>query len=285
VQFWGVFNTDPHNKNYHADVSAAFKEWMDRGITSWSWDQVYADKPGTGGLTDLLLDVRKMQREKDPEASFSGEQVTHMEWDHGLLDYTWNWIDYIDAGPMTNAYRTPRLNCNIEDSPRIVKAGFLDNMFLNVMPRKPDQPNGTALISERPELSKALKEVAHLRQGFLPYLTEGTFIGDSVLSEPCSVTVRGYVRAGKPGMGDQPYAHRSQLLVFVMNNQPQPAEVKFKTQLDLWLPNVNTYTIQSFDGGHLIETWTHHSPLLSITTRMLQPLEITTFIIQAEQQE
>lgn len=286
VQFWSVFSVDPHNQNYHTDLKAAFKEWIDRGITSWSWDQVFADKPGTGGLTDLLFEVRSLARRRDPESTFSGEQVTNLEWDNSLLDYTWNWVDYVDCAPTTNVFRTPRWNCNIEDSPRIVKAGAIDNMMLNVMPRKPDQPNGTALISEKPELAKALKEMAAIRKQFLPYFTEGTFIGDAVMAEPSPFFIRGYQLAGKAGKGFDDFAHLDHLLIFVMNNQPQAMPVTFKTRLDWWLPATTTYTLQSFDAaGHLKESWIHSDKTLTLTTPTLQPLEIAVYDIEAEVQK
>jgi len=65
-----------------------------------------------------------------------------------VLDYTWNWTNYTDAGPILSVLNAPRLNCNVEDSPLVVKQAFAEGLFLNVMPRKADQPNGTALISE-----------------------------------------------------------------------------------------------------------------------------------------
>lgn len=286
VQFWSVFSINPTNKNYHADVLAAFREWADRGVTSWSWDQVFADKPGTGGLTDLLLEVRTMLREKDPQQTFSGEQVTTWEWDQGLLDYTWNWTDHVDCTPASSVLRTPRPNCNIEDSPRIVKAGAIDNMFLNVMPRKPDQPNGTALISDKPALSAAVREVAKMRAAYLDFFAEGTLLGESVLTEPAPAFVRAYHLAGKPGTGWNDWRHRDHLLIFVMNNQAGPARIDLSTQLDLWLPPARTYTLQLLSStGALAETWTHETPALRLTTRELAPLEIAVYDIQAETQE
>jgi hypothetical protein len=272
IQFWSVFSIDPRNKTYQDDVLAAFKEWADRGVVSWSWDQVFGDAPGSGGLTDLLLKVHAMLRAKDPEAVFSGEQVAALglEVDAGLLDYTWNWLDYVDAAPTTNLMRTPRINCNIEDSPRIVKAGFADNLYLNVFPRKPDQPNGTATISEKPALSAALKQVAGLRKQFLPYFVEGTLIGDSVLAEACPAFVRGYQKDDK-------------LLVIVLNNQPQPMSFSITAALDLWLPGAVRYTVRQYDGaGKLVSTGEHDRAVWKVQTPQLPLLEFAFYEIAGQ---
>jgi hypothetical protein len=126
----------------------------------------------------------------------------------------------VDAGPILNVLRAPRLNCNVEDSPLIVKKGFIDGLYLNIFPRKLDQPNGTALISERPELAMAVKEVARLRRQFLPFFVEGTFIGDSVLREPTPAFVRGYQ------LGDR-------LLVFVLNDRKETQAMSVLPQLEM----------------------------------------------------
>lgn len=273
LQYWNIFSADPHNKNWQDDVTAAFKEWIDQGVTCWSWDQVFADAPDSSlpGLTDLLRNIRKMAQAKDPEATFSGEQVSMMslECDAGALDYTWNWLDFTDAGPMTNVFRTPRLNCNIDDSPRIVKAAFADNLFLNAFPRRPDQPNGTALIVEKPAMAAALKEVAALRKQFLPYFTNGVFIGDSVLSEPNPAQIRGYVLDRK-------------MLVIVVNNQPTAQAFTFKSNLELWLPKTGNYQVQYYGpGGAAQESSVWRKGEWTGATKPLQPLEIAFFEIQA----
>jgi hypothetical protein len=270
VQFWNIFSAPPQNRNWHADVTAAFKEWIDAGITSWSWDQVFADSPDSQprGLTGLLWNLRKLAQAKDPDASFSGEEVGSLEFDGGVLDYTWNWEDYIDAGPTTNVMNAPRLNCNIEDSPRIVRAAFADNLFINAFPRKPDQPNGTALISEKPEMAKALKQVAARRKQFLPFFRDGIFIGDSVLSEASPGFVRGYQ------LGDR-------LLIIALNNQPQAMPLTVKSRLDLWLPKAERYEVKSYGSdGQLFESGRSQGPEWTGATRSLQPLEMAFFEIK-----
>jgi hypothetical protein len=273
VQFWSVFSAPPQNQNWHADVTAAFKEWIDAGVTCWSWDQVFADSPDSKppGLTGLLASLRKMIQARNPDASFSGEEVGSLEFDGGVLDYTWNWADYTDAAPITSVMRTPRLNANIEDSPRIVKAAFADNLFINAFPRKPDQPNGTAMISEKPEMARALKEVAALRKRFLPYFVDGTFIGDSVLSESNPAFVRGYVLGSK-------------LLVIALNNQPQAMPLTIKSRLDLWLPKAEQYEVKTYGpDGDLFQSEHINGAAWTGTTRPLQPLELAFFEIEAGQ--
>jgi hypothetical protein len=47
---------------------------MDRGITSFSWDQ-FAWKPASNQKPDLIEKVRSRARNKDPESTFSGESL------------------------------------------------------------------------------------------------------------------------------------------------------------------------------------------------------------------
>lgn len=270
MQFWSIFSAPTNNANWHADVIAAFKEWIDAGVTCWSWDQVFADAPNSQppGLTDLLATLRKLAQARNPDATFSGEEVGSLEFDGGVLDYTWNWLDYTDAGPITTVMRTPRLNCNVDDSARVVKTAFADNLFINAMPRKPDQPNGTALISEKPAMAAALKEVAALRKKFLPWFVDGTFIGDSVLSEPCPGFIRGYQK----GEG---------LLVIAMNDIDQPRALTIRSRLDLWLPKAARYEIRQYGpDGSLLETISVDGTNWTGTTRELQPLDIAFFEIR-----
>ena len=58
-----------------------------------------------------------------------------------MLDYTWNWlsiqtkeghltttqyVEYVDAAPINNVLRSPRMNCNVESSPIALKKSFAD---------------------------------------------------------------------------------------------------------------------------------------------------------------
>src|SRR5690606_4531995 len=91
-----------------------------------------------------------------------------------VLDYTWNWGPvFAEADPVMNVFRVPRLNINLDDDPLGAKKAFTAGLFINATPRRIDHPNATALVSEKPALAAALKQVAALRKQFLPYFTEG----------------------------------------------------------------------------------------------------------------
>jgi len=269
TKFWDGAWVDSNNEVWEQDVLAALSEWINRGLASFCWDQFDAKaldgkKPG---LVSTIERMRSLARAKDPESTFSGE-TSQLEHDGRVLDYTWNWVDYQDAAPITSVLRSPRLNCNVEDSPLVVKKGFADNLYLNVMPRKLDQPNGTALISEEPVLAAALKQVAGLRKEFLPYFVDGTFIGDSVLREATSAFVRGYQRGNK-------------LLVIVLNDQARSQVVGVESDLELWLPATESYQVKYYDSeGKLLATIPGKGGRWFGTTRRLEPQEFAFFEIE-----
>lgn len=263
---------DDDNQRWQQDVLAALTEWINRGIASLSFDQfIYKERDGQKpGLIKLIEQVRALARSKDPQSTFASESATDLELDTAILDYTWNWVDYVDAGPILNVLRSPRLNCNIDDSPLVVKKAFADSLYLNVMPSKVDEPNGTALISQRPALAAALKEVASLRKQFLPYFVEGIFIGDSVLSQPTSAFVRAYQ------LGDK-------LLVIVLNEKEQPQQVTVQSDLGLWLPSSRSYRVKYYNAeGKLIQTTSTESTRWLGVTRLLEPVELASFVVEAK---
>jgi len=206
-------------------------------------------------------------------ATFSGETVIGRGTEQvgSVLDYTWNWNNgYFETTPVLNVMRTPRLNIGIDDSPLILKKAFCDGIFLNVRPRKIDKPNGTALISEKPEISAALKEVARLHRQFLPYFVEGHVLGNSVLSAPCPIFVCGHQLPDK-------------LLIIVLNDKTEPTEVSLQSSLDLWLPAVGTYRVKYYNSqGNLLQTisWKEGFNWIG-KSRLLQPLELALFEIGA----
>jgi len=272
TKFWDGAMVDTNNKLWEQDVIAALRDWTDKGLPSFSWDVFAVKSQGSRqpGLLTTIDTVRKLARAKYPESTFSGESVANLEYDSQILDYTWNWVDYEDAAPITSVLRSPRLNCNVESSPRVVNKCFADNLFLNVMPRKPDQPNGTALISEKPDLASALSTVTNLRRQFLPYFVSGTFIGDSVLAHPLNAFVRGYQLNDK-------------LLVIALNTDDQPNILTIQSDLTLWLPRTKSYTVTSYDadGRSIAETSTDQARWTG-STRMLKPGEFALFEIQAK---
>jgi len=260
---------DTTNKTWQQDLLATLTDWVEAGVPSFAFDQFFWDHvPGrTPEFVDLIQKLRKLARAKDPESTFAGE-ASDFEYDSSVLDYTWNWVDYVDAGPILNVLHAPRLNCNVQDSPLVVKKAFADGLYLNVMPKKPDQANGSALISEQPALAAALKEVAPLRKQFLRYFVEGTFLGDSVLSEPTSAFVKAY-------------QFRDRLLVIVLNDQRKPQQVLVHSDLRLWLPVSSSYKVVYYDfAGRQIETRSvRNPPWLGVTPR-LHPLELAFFVVE-----
>ena len=185
----GQFDIDTRNPIWQQDVIAEFKRWADLGVTCFAWD-VFQEY-GSLGLVNTIKQVREYVRKIDPESSFCVEPyLANMERVSQVGDYTWNWLDYTEAGPYLNAIRYPRLNCNVESDPRVVKMAFADGLYINAMPKQPDAGNGTKLISEEPALAAALKEASARRRQFLPYFTAGNFLGESVLSRPVCAFVR-----------------------------------------------------------------------------------------------
>jgi hypothetical protein len=164
----------------------------------------------TVALLEVVKRFRARAREADPESSFVAEtnSISGLEWDGEALDYTWNWlsnqvkeghltttqyVEYVEAAPIHNVLRSPRVNCNIERSPLALKKCFADGTYVNFLLRKPDGENGSAILSEKPELSRAVKQAAARRKQFLPFFTGGTPIGDCILATPGPLFVRSHV--------------------------------------------------------------------------------------------
>jgi len=265
---------DGDNRLWQQDVLASVTDWINRGIYSPNWD-VFLFKAQSGhkpALIQLIERVRSLARAKDPESTFGGESNSDLELENQVIDYTWNWVDYVDAGPILNVLRSPRLNCNINASPLVVKKGFAEGLYLNLMPSRLDQPNGTAMISERPALSAALKQVAALRRQFLPFFVEGTPLGDSFLSEPSTTFVRGH-------------RYGNRLLVIVLNDQPEPRPITLQSDLGLWLPSARGLRVKHYDAdGKLVKTTHIKGSRWVGVSRLLQPLELSFFEIESLEQ-
>jgi hypothetical protein len=190
----------PTDPRWQREVLESCRHLIDLGCPSIGWDQ-FAGYPTQPGLFSLVSEVRKLARQRDPQSTLNGESVSNIDNDAHYLDYTWDWFDYPATGdprPFASAYPAPRLNINIDRSPRDVRLGFMDNLYLNVMPSKPEGTNGSGLIKSYPALARALKQCARLRQQFLPYFTDGIPVGDCLLSEEsASAHVSAYVLPGK----------------------------------------------------------------------------------------
>jgi hypothetical protein len=271
TKFWNGVEVDSNNSVWQRDVEGALREWIDRGVSSFSWDVFRIHRPTGDGRPPLLAltdRVRAHARARNPQSVFSGESATHLELDSQALDYLWNWNDYEDAAPITTVLKNPRLNCNVEGSVVVVAKCFADGMYINVMPRHPDAPNGTALISERPDLSRAVSAAAQWRKQFLPYFVEGTLIGDSVLQAPSG----GFVRAHRLG---------SKLLVIALNDTAEPSTIEIRSQLDLWLPRSTRYQLTRYDergvqvGSESIDSAAWSTSIPSLGSGKLVFFEIT----------
>ena len=270
------------NKPWLQDLWGALNDQLNAGIDSIGFDEfgeVTYNEFGEGALNgakpdlvNLVQNFRSMARAKDAESTFSGElsNADSFEIDGKVLDYTWNWVNYVDAGPVLNVVRAPRLNCNVEDSPRVVKKAFSDGLYLNVMPRNPDEANGSALIGSQPDMAKALKEVGVLRKQFLPFFVEGTFIGDSILTKRASAFVRGYT------LGNN-------VLIIVLNDQDKAQKVTLTSDLSLWTPSTKSYAIKYHNSrGTVIRTAHGTASGWSGKTDLLQPNELAFIEIDGE---
>jgi hypothetical protein len=262
---------DSGNDVWQGDVLSSLKAWIDRGVVSFSWDTFPTESEAgkKPALVALIEKIRSLARAKDPESTFIVEStsVGSLEHDGVVADATWNSVGYVDAGPITSVLRAPRANCNVMDSPLVAKKAFADDMYLNVIPNKADQPGGSALISEKSALAAALKEVAALRRQFLPFFVEGTFVGDSVLAQPTPAFVRGYQWHDK-------------LLVIALNDRPEPRYLTLQSELDLWFPWKGQYRVEYYNSiGKLVETNEGEASLWQGTTRLLQPGELALFVI------
>jgi hypothetical protein len=130
--------------------------------------------------------------------------------------------------------------------------------------------NGTALITEKPELATALKQVALLHKQFLPYFTRGTHLGESILSEPSSAFVRGYQ------LGDN-------VLFIILNDASAAQYVTVQSDLLLWLPLASSWRVKYYDGqGELLDSMERKSARWYGTTRKLEPLELGFFEISTQ---
>jgi hypothetical protein len=292
----GQFDIDTRNPAWQKDVIAELRRWADLGITCFAWD-VFQDY-GSMGLADAVRRVRDHVRTIDPEGSFCVEPyLSSLERISRVGDYTWNWLDYTEAGPYLNAIGYPRLNCNVESDPRVVKMAFADGLYINAMPRRLDASNGSRLIGEEPALSAALKEAGALRRQFLPYFVGGNFLGESVLSRPICDFVRskkdGEIGGALASPGPFEYPELfvrgrqlgTKLLIIVLNNASATRTVTVPTNLSLWIPPTEMYRVTYYDGrGRKVREQTETVPAgaeWTGKTDTLRPLDMAFFEIEA----
>ena len=234
----------PGNKMWQDDVYEGCKHLIDIGISSVSWDQYWSTSDPAPNMNTLSSRIRAYAKKQDPESTFSGEELWNLEIDSEFLDYTWGWGGYRDIRPLTSVLPTPRINPCISSEPMSVKMAFADNMYLNILPRKKEMPNGSDYISNYPDFSKALKQCAKLRKQFLDYFTEGKLIGECILDQPCASHVSAYVLPDK--------------VMMIVVNRGGEGQVAFGTDLGQWLASKSgSYTVKSYDeDGKLLGTST-----------------------------
>lgn len=250
----------PANAQWQDEVAQSCRRWADKGVTSIAWDQYFTttDKPT---IQELTQRIRDYARKLDPESTFSGEELWNVEIDCEWLDYTWNWATYRDCQAYVNAFPGPRPNVNINRSAAEARFAFMDNLFLNVWPSKPDNINGSERIVNVPELSKTLKTCAAVRAQFLPYFTEGVLIGNCLLTEP------------GPGVRVSAYVLPDRVLAIVLN---QGAEGPLTLQYDLapWMSGSAFRRTQFDESGRLIAD-DDVPPAGAVETMNLRHLEMT----------
>jgi len=215
-------------------------------------------------MQDLTRRIREYALTLDPEASFSGEELWNIEVDCDYLDYTWNWGTYRDCQAYTNAFPAPRRNININRSEAEAKFAFMDNLFLNVWPTKPDGINGSERIDNVPVLSRTLKECAALRERFLPYFTDGVLIGSCLLPEVA------------PGARVVAYVLPDRVLALVLN-QGADGALAFRYDLTPWVPGRDAFTLSHFEqSGEPLDS-SDVGAAATIQTQPLAPLQITAY--------
>lgn len=252
----------PAHAKWQDEVAEACRRWADKGVTSISWDQYFT---GTASPTmqDLTRRIRDYARKLNPESSFSGEELWNLEVDCDWLDYTWNWGAYLDCQAFVNAFPAPRRNVNIDRSAAEARFAFMDNLFLNVWPSKPDSINGSERIANVAELSATLKSCTALRRQFLPYFTEGVLIGNCLLTEP------------RPGVRVSAYVLSDRVLALVLN-QGAEGSLAVPYSLAPWTPNRSTFTLTQHDeAGQRIGAPQNVTASGTFQTKRLRPLEMT----------
>lgn len=260
------------NPLWRSELLASAKRYIDQGMHSFCWDQFFTNAPGPENYYDTVMrKIRKMSKDRYPQASFAGEAGTNIEFESNFLDYTWNWnVDSSDYRALVSVFNVPRINTNIDNSVEEVKFGFADNLYLNLQPRKPDGINGSAYVSDNPALSEALKQCARLRKQFLNYFVNGTFIADCVLSRLSSDA---HVSA---------YTLPKSMLVIVINKGARKA-ISLESSLSPWLNSPSgKYKLKVYDDGKLVKSSTVNGVKWSERTPVMNNLDICMYEITAE---
>lgn len=251
-----------NDPKYRQALRDEFKRLNDLGLHSFMWD-VYNAAEETYEVSDEIV---KLSKPGNPMATFGGETTTDAERDSAFCDYTWNWSGHGDFRPLTSVLPAPRFNMNIDHSPRDVKLAFMDNGYINAMQAAPDGVTGSAKISDFPEFSKALKQCAKLRKQFLRYFTDGTLIGECILTKPAEgLNINGYIL---PDRG-----------LVIACNLAGERSASFSAQLKHWLKSpTDRYQVKSYDfEGKLIDEQEVKGAVWEATTPPLKAEELIVY--------
>ena len=257
---------------WQADVASSLLGMIQRGWTSITWDQARYT-PQEPNIETIFRQVRDAAKKVEPESTFAGEDLNNIDLDSRWLDYTWNWALFsedLDWRALINAYDAPRFNVNVGASPNAVKRLFMDHLFLNVLPSKPEGINGSARIADYPELSAALKICAKLHRQFRPAFEDGLLVGDCVLSEPCDeARINAYVLPDS-------------VLIIALNTGGAPRAVSLACNLAPWLDSASgRYAVTPYnEAGQAAASRTEASPAWTERTPTLQPNELALYEVR-----
>ena len=192
---WSCYQLHDHSdKRWQKDILEGMRFIRDElGCPDICWDQYVLGDDRNDVLHDIINEYRLETEKMYPGTAFSSECTLYYESDIDNTDFTWNWLYWPGRGdyrPYMHIVETLRPNMNVDSTPENVKFIFMDNLMMNVYPSKPETYNGSALISEYPEFSEAVKTCAALRRQYLSYFADGLMISDTAVcgDVPCRVT-------------------------------------------------------------------------------------------------
>ena len=262
---------DSSNQAWQEEVLAGCYRLVDEGLPSLCWD-VFSSRKEEPNLFTLTRKLRTHAKQKDPESTFGAEALSNLELESEMSDYTWNWTPaYVDYRAFTTVFFSPRLNVNINHSVADASLCFMDNLYLNVMPRRtPYGVNGSGTIEQYLEFSKRLRQCADRREQFLDYFTDGTLVGECLLSQDCpDAHVSSYLRPGKA-------------LLLILNKSDRRA-VSFQCSLAGWIRSpTGRYRVDALDlDGRRLKTFQTAAEWSGMTEE-LEKSGIAMFEIAAE---
>lgn len=194
---WSCFQLHDHTPElWRQDLRDGLRFVRDKcGCPDICWDQYVLGDNQDDIVHDIINEYRLETKKMYPDALFSSECTLYYESDVDNTDFTWNWLYWPGTGdmrPYMHVIQTLRPNMNVDSSPENVKFIFMDNYMMNVYPSRPENYNGSALISEYPEFSKAVKTCARLRQEYLDYFADGLMLAECAAGDTPGCRVTGY---------------------------------------------------------------------------------------------